>query len=89
METREIFKYSLDVVGKQVIQMPKGAEILTVQMQAGRPQIWAVVEPDNAPSPFEILMVGTGHEMPQEFGRYIGTIQMLDGNLVWHYFEAA
>lgn len=43
-----IWKYELDPTTKnQAINMPGGAEILTVQIQRGKPVVWARVKPEN------------------------------------------
>lgn len=43
---KTIYKYPLDVTDRQVIAMPEDAEILTVQVQNGKPMLWAVVDPN-------------------------------------------
>jgi hypothetical protein len=71
------------------IEMPRGAEILTVQMHNDSPVLWAKVD---TTKPIELRYVdyyGTGHEIPdyhQTERKYIGTIQTSDG-LVFHVFE--
>lgn len=70
--------------------MPVGAVILTVQVQHGRPVLWAIVDRE---APFEarhFLIVGTGRNMPGWDERpfeYVGTFQMHDGDFVGHVFE--
>ena len=74
--------------------MPKGAEILTVQVQHGEPHIWVLVE-KNGDEVFRtevmrtIDVFGTGDPMydPDGSRRYIGTCQLRDGRLVYHVFE--
>ncbi|MBQ8969210.1 MAG: hypothetical protein IJ064_05720 [Bacteroidaceae bacterium] len=69
--------------------MPKGAKILTVQIQSGQPCIWAAVNPssfENETRRFRIA--GTGHPVEDAIiENYIGTFQMCDGKLVFHVFE--
>ena len=69
------------------IYMPIGAKLLTVQLQHGEPQLWAMVD---AGAPKEVRTFrtyGTGHDLPDEPGQYVGTFQMLGGNLAFHVFE--
>lgn len=92
-ETRRIFKYPLMVVDQQTIMMPRGADILCVQMQGEVPTLWAVVDPDwnGHPAPEEartINIYGTGNPMRDPMGLYIGTVQQFSGALVWHVFDA-
>ncbi len=39
-----IWKYTIEIVDLQFIEMPIGAKILTAQMQNGDLQIWAIVD---------------------------------------------
>ncbi len=85
----QIFKYFVEITGKQEIEMPGGAEILCCQVQHNKPCIWAIVDPDARAELKTILIAGTGHEIDFDLSlvRYIGTIQMGDGTLVLHVFE--
>lgn len=82
-----IFKYEIPIADRFYLNMPEGAEVLTVQTQRGIPYLWAIVEP-KAPLRkkwFEVR--GTGHEVG-DVAHYISTIQMQDGALVFHVFHA-
>jgi len=80
---KTIWKFPLEpVVGTQVIEMPKGAQILCVQRQdeilpeTGGPGravhesvfVWAVVESGNKPEQRTFLMAFTGKEFPKKPG---------------------
>lgn len=70
--------------------MPKGAEILTVQNQNGIPCIWALVNPENEEEERYFEVFGTGHDVPVDIGierKYINTFQLEGGSLVFHLFE--
>jgi len=84
-----IWKWLLDVVDLQVIRMPFGAKILTVQVQGKVPQLWALCdEKEKIKEERKIAIYGTGNPIPEEnSGEYISTFQELDGKLVWHVFE--
>ena len=70
------------------VEMPQGAEILSVQMQDNHPYAWAQVDTDK---PFELryfTSILTGHEiLPNDlkFMDYLATVQQ--GLLVYHIFE--
>ena len=66
--------------------MPKGAQILTVQMQHGTPQLWALVDPNAQRVLRRILIYGTGHPV-DTFNVYIATFQIMNGSLVFHVFD--
>ena len=86
--TNKIFKYDLRILDVQVIRLPKGSAILTVQMQYGVPKIWVLVDENEEEVDRTIEMFGTGYPIDMTNGRkYLGTVQELDGRLVWHIFE--
>lgn len=85
---KTIWKYSLP---QQVsfLEMPKGAEILTVQPQNGVPCIWAIVDPDAPLEDRVFVSVTTGGYVPVNSNpKYIGTYQLYDQQLVLHLFES-
>lgn len=82
-----IWKYPLKLQDHQSVDMPLGAEILTVQFQDGIPCLWAKVDSMMHNKKLRsIALVGTGHPVSEDGGcRYIGTCQQ--GPFVWHWFE--
>lgn len=87
--SRKIWKYTLAELGRQYLQMPAGAQILTVQLQDDMVQLWAIVDPNAEKVERVIDIYGTGHQMPDVGpGEYLGTFQMHGGALVFHVFEA-
>jgi len=75
------------LVDVQEIDMPRGAEILTVQMQNDTLMLWAKVASHTPHEPRMIVIIGTGNPIGGKLGRYIGTVQMTNRQLVWHVFE--
>ena len=84
-----IWKYQLEIDDVVTLHMPLGARILSLQTQDNIPCLWAMVNPTNAKERRHFVIVGTGHELPNNAvdGTYIGTTQTHDGRLVWHVFE--
>ena len=82
----EIWKFELEVTDEQTIEMPLDAEILTVQVQHGVPCIWVAVVPTNLKVKRGIRIAGTGHTLLTTNG-YIGTFQMMGGNLMFHVID--
>lgn len=83
-----IWKYQLDVCDDQLLQLPIGAEILTVQVQQESVQMWVCVNPDMTLKTRHIRIHGTGHDVPNHDKlKYISTFQLHNGNLVFHVFE--
>jgi len=83
----KIFKWNLQIVDFQEIEMPIGAQILSMQIQNENPQLWALVDEKNATEKRSFITCGTGQEIPEDVGDYIGTYQIENGSLVFHVFE--
>lgn len=87
---RVIWKYQLATVARQTIDMPRGARILTVQLQANAITLWAMANPDARPARRVIEIHGTGERM-RDPGltapglSYVGTVQQR--GFVWHVFD--
>lgn len=86
---KTIWKYVLlKGFDHHIIIMPKGAQLLTVQMQGSAMCLWALVDPLAPKEPRTIDIIGTGWDA-EDFSnrRYICSVQMEAGALVWHIFE--
>lgn len=86
---KTIYKYPIGITDQQIIPMPAGANILTVQVQNGNPFIWAMVDTEAPTERVSIRVYGTGHSIGERSNlEYIGTFQsMYGGNLVFHVFK--
>lgn len=80
-----IYKYSFDIVDNFNINVSKDAEVLTVQIQNGKPYIWVLTDPKAELVPKRFTIYGTGHTTNCENMKYIGTFQL--GMFVGHLFE--
>ena len=86
----EIWKWSLDVVDDQTINVPKGAKILSIDTQYGIPRIWGLVDPIADKTPRKICIRGTGHFAGDVVGmHFVGTFQLYEGTFVGHVFCSA
>lgn len=86
---KSIWKYPLRPEDLQKVRMPTGAKALTVQVQAEVPCLWALVETDEVTTAmYPVWMHGTGHRADKAArdGRYLSTVQMMGGSLVFHFF---
>lgn len=81
-----IWKYPLPSKARFTLKLPYGAEVLTVQMQHGIACLWAKVNPENTERNVSFLLVGTGTDAPI-VAKYIGLIQLDDGDFVFHLFQ--
>ena len=84
---KTIYKYGFDIEDSFTIALPRGAEILCVQTQNGGPQLWALVDPAELKESRCFELYGTGHPYREGEQKYIGTFQLLHGDLVFHLFE--
>lgn len=88
MEHR-IFKYRLDLdVRSQTVTLPAFARILSVQVQHGEAQLWAMVQPSAAKvtRAFEIYVTGATVERPEDLF-HLATLQLHGGSIIVHVFE--
>lgn len=84
-----IYKYSLDVPYPIfVITLPVEAEVIAIQNQKGAPYMW-VLQDLEGNGPFEhrkFVKIGKDDYIADNY-KHIATLQELEGDLVWHYFE--
>jgi hypothetical protein len=83
-----VWKTQLKATDLQEVELPEGAEILFAGNQHEQICIWYRCNPLAAKFPRKIAIVGTGHAAPDvQTGRYIGSVIMHGGALVFHVFE--
>jgi hypothetical protein len=87
---KTIWKYKLDI-GGSLLRIPAGGRILSIQTQRDDIMMWIEVDPNSG---YEheyrsFSIYGTGWEMLHNPGTYLGTVQQLDGEFVWHVYEDA
>ena len=82
-----IFKYQLDIVDKQILNLPHTAKILSVVEQHNKVVLYAAVDDEHEPNQRSIRIVGTRHPFPDiEQCVYLGTVLTHDGHFAWHVF---
>lgn len=86
-----VWKFVLTLVDRPVVEMPAGAQVLSVAVQGDQVCLWARVDPDEPKELRHFRCLGTGHafsEADQDtLGRFVGTVLLMDGGLVFHLFE--
>lgn len=82
-----IYKYPFEIGDDVTISMPRGATVLSVQMQGETPTMWAIVDPKAPIEARRFRIFGTGHPVPSVFGigNFVATFQQ--GPFVWHMFD--
>lgn len=78
----------MDGAGNQagVHRAPRGSRPLWVSMKDSNLCLWMEVDEDAERVPFEFVVVGTGHGIP-EHSKYVGST--FDGDFVWHVYMTA
>lgn len=85
-----IWKYEIPIEDEFVIEMPDRAEIIHVETQDGKPQMWAIVPVfDVAMVRRHFRLVGTGHSLQTNGKKHVGSFMLAGGNFVGHVFEVA
>lgn len=69
------------------LDMPKGAEVLSVCKQSDEICLWALVDPSAEKEQRRFVGFGTGHDVPDRPMKFIGTAHLHGGSLVFHVFE--
>jgi len=89
---RRIFRYRLAITDAPTVIMLTGAEVLSVgppRDSTDQLDPWAIVDAlVGTEEVREFRIVGTGHQMPDDCGRFIGTVPTHESKLIWHVFEA-
>lgn len=82
-----VWKYTLQP--KIDLEIPEGAEILTVGSQGSEIVMWVKVDPGARKETRTFVGFGTGHDIPDKLPlTYIGTVSFENPALVFHIFES-
>lgn len=89
---RRVYKYEIMPGDDIEIEMPRGAEPLSVQTQQGVPMLWALVDPHAPLVTRRFRLTGTGHDIGTDIAarvafRFVGTFQLIASGLVFHLFD--
>lgn len=84
-----IFKYPWQEGVIRQLELPKGAKLLTIQVQRGHPMMWFEQEDESVDleqRTFIMRVTGTAYNKPTN-EVYVATIQLDEGAFVGHIFE--
>lgn len=85
----KIFKYTISENIVNVIEMPIGAKVLSIQEQHGEICIWALVDDNEVEKEnrvFEVWVTGAEIYFDKE-KEFLETVQLYNGSIVLHVFE--
>ncbi len=86
----KVYKYPITPPSNYfTLDLPKGAQILTADVQGGIVCLWALVDPEAPTQTRKFRWAGTGHEISEapENLRHVSTFFMQGELLVFHIFE--
>ena len=81
-----IWKIPLAITDVQVVRVPQKSVVLAVHIQQGVPCMWIACDPDFPLEDLTVYTHGTGHTVNENVEVYVGTYQILGGDLVFHVF---
>lgn len=88
----KIYRYRLSITDEPRVLMPHKAQVLSVgppRDEGDDLDLWAIVDPHDTDLVLrEFRAVGTGNPMPEDCGRFVGTVPVYGGTLIFHVFEA-
>ncbi len=86
--TQRIYKYPLPITDEQDLLLPTGSQVLSVAAQNDAVVLYAMVDSaERNKESHHIAIRGTGHEADGINGRFVGTVPMAGGLLMWHIFH--
>ena len=87
---KTVYKYQIQPIEIQEINLPIQSKILSVGTQDGELYLWAEINLENhtIEEPRKIRVSGTGWTLEDgECRKFIGTAHMPEQKLVWHVYE--
>jgi len=84
-----MWKFSVPIANVFELEMPEGAIPLSCGVQKGQAVIWAAVDTTTEKKERHLFYLrGTGEDLPNLTAtRFMGTFQMLGGDLIYHLFD--
>lgn len=86
MVATTVFKYLLQLTPVQVLELPAGANIVSVQLQRRQLSAWAEIDPEQPKIKRKIYILGTGHILPADAEKHLASVQP-DDIFVWHVYQ--
>jgi hypothetical protein len=81
----KIFKYPFAIQRRATVEIPSGHVLIHAGLDPkGIPCVWAMVDADTPKREVVLYVIGTGHDVPEEAPRHLGSFVREDD--VWHIF---
>ena len=83
---KQVWKYIINPY-KTEYDIPEGGIIRHVGEQYGEVCVWVEVDPRAEKETRVIEAFGTGHTLSSEYRKYIGSVSLEGGSLIFHLYE--
>ena len=83
---RRIWRQTVDLADRQTLTAPGLRRVLAVDDQRGVLEAWFEVVPGQPERSLDLIIVGTGHEIPDDADAYLGHLVTAGGVFVWHFY---
>lgn len=83
---KKIFKYDLGEDGAIVSLRGNFSRILNIETQGYIPRIWMEIDDSYPEVEINIVAIGTGWEIPEEYENWHYVKSAIVGPFVWHYY---
>lgn len=85
-----VYKYELPANYNTYIDVPKGGEVLHLDVQNNTPFLWILIDTEAPTEQRRFRVYGTGHEIPtgeKDNLKFTGTFFINSSRLEFHVFE--
>jgi hypothetical protein len=85
---RKIFKYPLEIIDYQTVEIKSPAILLSVVGIDDKIMMYAMVDDLEYGIPVDVMIIGTGHAIKDDIDSYkfLGTVNLMNGRETWHVF---
>ena len=87
-----IWRQKIEITDRQTITGPGLRRVLAVDNSRGDLDAWGLAEvwfevvPGEPDRSLDLIIVGTGHKVPDDAGDYIGHLVASGGLYIWHFY---
>ena len=81
-----IWRQTINITDRQILTGPGLRRVLAVDNQRDKLEVWFEVAPGEPARSLDLIIVGTGHTVPDDAGDYIGHLIANGGTFVWHFY---
>jgi hypothetical protein len=85
---RKIFKYPLEIIDYQTVEIKSPAILLSVMEIDDEIMMYAMVDDLEYGVPVDVRIIGTDHAIKDDIDNYkfLGTVKLMNGREIWHVF---